>query len=170
MSEDLTECQDSSHQQHLALTGITQHLGLGRNNPTPAGSSQILFPCTASGVSFPSDTNCNGKQKSGEKGVPVAGDVPYFPQRRLQPPRGAFGRGVDLNSDRAAPKPQGTCSGTPTGMGSLLPVLHPTLTSSSLEGSSKTQNRVMRTGRSSCLMLLKSSISCSSHKLFSFMG
>lgn len=82
------------------------------NNPTPAGGSQTLFPRAASSVSFPSETNCIGRQKSREKGVPVAGSVPYFPQRRHQ--SRALGRGTALNSGRAAPKPQGTGTGTPT--------------------------------------------------------
>lgn len=103
MPEDLTKCQDSSHQQHC---------GLGRHNPTPAGGSQTLFPRAASGVSFPSETNCIGRQKSGEKGAPVAGSAPCFPQRRHQ--SRALGRGAALNSGRAAPKPQGTGTGTPT--------------------------------------------------------
>lgn len=113
------ECQKtwpSAKTVHISssVAGIIQHLGLGRNNPTPAGDSQTLLPWAASGVSFPSETNCFGRQKSGDKGVPVAGSVPHFPQRRHQPPSRALSRGAALNSDRAAPKPQGTGTGTPT--------------------------------------------------------
>lgn len=131
MPEDLTKCQDSSHQQHCGLGRYNPTPGAGQNNPTLAGGSQTLFPA-ASGVSFSSEINCIGRWKSGEKGVPVAGGVSYFPQRRHQPPNRALSRRAALNSERAAPKPQGQAQALQPGMGSVLLVLHPSLTSNRL--------------------------------------
>lgn len=144
--------------------GITPHL-LGAHKPCSHAQPQV-FHSPLRPIAL--------ENRNREKGVPVAGDVPHFPQRRLQLSRGALGRGAALNFYRAAPKPQGTAQALQPGMGSLLPVLHPTLTSSSLEGSAQTQNRVMRTERrTSCLMLLKKQAAASlvpPQKLFSFGG
>lgn len=176
MPEDLTECQDSSDQISTAAmwpwqvqpntwgwAGITPHL-LGAHKPCSHAQPQV-FHSPLRPIAL--------ENRNLEKGVPVAGDVPHFPQRRLQPPRGALGRGAALNFYRAAPKPQGTAQALQPGMGSLLPVLHPTLTSSSLEGSSQTQNSHEDREKNLLLYVVKktsSSISCSSPKAFFLWG
>lgn len=145
----------------MAFAGITQHL-LGVHKPFSHVQPQV-FHSPLRPIAL--------EDRSGEKGVPVAGSVPHFPHRSHQPPSRALGRGAALNSDRAAPKPQGTGTGTLTWDG-LSCCLSYTQLSPAIAWKALPRHRTESRGQTepSCLMLLKKAVPAPPHKLFSFGG
>lgn len=136
----------------MALAGITQHL-LGAHKPFSHVQPQVFH-------SPPRPTALEDRNLE-KKGLLLLGVLLVFPREGTKAELWVGGQLLILVEQLPSPKEQ--AQALQPGMGSLLPVLHPALTSNSLECSSQTQNsHEDRQNLSPYIVKKSSSISCSS--------